>query len=288
MLLVGNRFLVLRNLQIWWPENDEDVRSVLPHAPVVTVMQCGDHVARALGPYAFRIRPFYTSIVDLCLSEQELWSNLDGQSCRYKIGKAKRLGCTVSVHEDPEQAFRFVNHFIERRRFRRRISGEEWRQYLEHGELCCVRHEGKLAAVHLNLVDRPRRSRLLFSATAPPGDGVPSTALGVANRLLHWEELIRYKREGIACYDFGGIAPDTRSPQYSISQFKSSFGGRLVRSSIMRLASDRALRLALRELAQAKVLLQRESTASVPLMRASADRIAASAGAPPDPTRRTR
>ncbi len=256
MLVLKNRFLLFDGLQIWWPDNADEVLCLLRSSPVTTVMVCSDQVADALGPYAFRRRTGHTLVVDLSLSEEELWAGLDGQSCRYKINKAKRLGCSVSVNQDQEQAFELINHFIQRRKYRRPISDAEWRRHLEHGDLFVAKHDGKLVAAHVNLVDPPHCARLVYSATADSGqEGIPQNVLIVANRYLHWSELLYYKGKGIASYDFGGLELDQRSPIYPITQFKLSFGGRIVGQNSLRLTGNSGLRLVLRQLARAKTSL---------------------------------
>ncbi len=256
MLTLENRFLVFPELQIWWPEDCDEVYRLLPRSPILTVMQCSEPIAGALRPYAFRDRLFYTSLVDLSSSEEDLWSRLHGQSCQYKIRKAERLGCTVSVNEDGDEALNFINRFIRRRSYRRPISWNEWRRCLAHGDVWCAKHAGQLVAAHVLLVDPPHRVRLLFSATADGGVEIPSSVVHVANRYLHWTELSRYRGQGIADYDFGGIVLDAASSLYPISQFKLSFGGRMLTSHILRLARNSRLRAALRELARVKALSQ--------------------------------
>ena len=48
MLVVPQRLLLVDAVQVWYPGTAEEVLPFLARAPVVTVMQCGDAVARAL------------------------------------------------------------------------------------------------------------------------------------------------------------------------------------------------------------------------------------------------
>jgi len=217
-------------------------------------MQCGDHVASALEPQAFRSKPFYTSLIDLSLSENELWSRLDARSCRQPIRRARDIGCSISVNEKGDQAFDFINRFIHLRHYRRPISTRAWHRNLEHADVFTAKHDGRILAAHLVLVDRPFRVRLLLGATARLEGGVQRTLMGGVNRYLHWFEFNHYRAENIPYYDFGGVDLDQTSPLYSITRFKLSFGGEIVRQHILRLAANRALRVTLRELARAKRL----------------------------------
>ena len=254
MLAVKNRFLLFDEWQVWYPDSAEDVFPLLSQSPVVSVMQCEDQVARALGSLAFRSKPFYTSLIDLSLSEKDLWSRLDARSSRQPIKKAREIGCRLSVNDGGEEALALINRSILLRNYTRPMSARVWRRNLEHGDVFTVRHEGKLLAAHLLLVDRPARVRLLFSATARLEEGVNRSPIGGANRYLHWFEFNYYKAAGIPCYDLGGVELDEKSPIYSITKFKLSFGGEVVRQNILRLAANHGLRSALRALARAKQL----------------------------------
>lgn len=252
MLVLKDRFLLFNAWQIWWPGSRDDVFPLLSSAPVVTVMQCSDPVARALEPHSFRSRPFDTLLIDLSVSETDLWSRLDAKSCRYEIKKVQKIGCCVSVNEHGEQALEFVNAFFRRHKFRRPMSSAAWQRNLEHGDVFTARHEGRILAAHLVLVDPPLRARLLVGATARLEPGIQPALRGGVNRYLHWFELNHYKAKGIGCFDFGGVDLDRTSPLYSITRFKLSFGGDIVRQRIVRLSANRGLRVVLRQMARAK------------------------------------
>jgi hypothetical protein len=259
MLLLKNRFIFTDGLEIWWPHTTDEVLRLLQASPVVTVMLCTDQMAEALQPYAFRSRAGYTLVIDLSVPEEQLWAGLSGQSCRHKISKAQRLGCKVVVNQDGEEAFGLINRFIERRNYRHPLTEAEWQRELEHGDLFVAKHDEKVVAAHVALVNPPHSVRLLHSATADAAGHLPQKVLNVANRYLHWFEILYYKDAGIAWYDFGGLDLDTRASTYHISQFKLSFGGQILGQNSLRLARNRGLRLALRQFGRVKSLLSRVS-----------------------------
>jgi lipid II:glycine glycyltransferase (peptidoglycan interpeptide bridge formation enzyme) len=54
--------------------------------------------------------------------------------------------------------------------------------------------------------------------------------IGRANRLLHWDDMLYFKKNGMTCYDFGGWSNDkTNADQQKINEFKESFGGIITR-----------------------------------------------------------
>src|SRR3954462_15378328 len=99
MIVVENRFARMRSLQAWCPDDPHEVEALLDRAPVVTAMQCSATVADALERWAFRRRAFHTSLIDLTLGEDELWSGLEKKPCRYQINKAKKLAPEVALNE---------------------------------------------------------------------------------------------------------------------------------------------------------------------------------------------
>jgi lipid II:glycine glycyltransferase (peptidoglycan interpeptide bridge formation enzyme) len=53
--------------------------------------------------------------------------------------------------------------------------------------------------------------------------------IGRANRLLHWEDILYFKQEGLSYYDFGGWSSDTTNlERQKINAFKESFGGVII------------------------------------------------------------
>jgi hypothetical protein len=248
MVVARERFLLFDSPQLWYPSSPEAVLPFLAQAPVVTVMQCEDAVAESLARYAFRRRRFDTMLMDLSLSEEELWARLDG-TCRRQIRKARRMDCSVSVNPGPEEregAFRLVNQHISQRQFRRPMSPAEWARLLECRDLFVVRLAGRLVAARVVLVDPPLRARFLVSATIDRKEEPDRHLTGPLNRYLHWFEFNYYKGQGVRYYDLAGVILDRASPLYSISRFKLSFGGQVIKENVIRLAANPALRLLLK------------------------------------------
>jgi hypothetical protein len=52
-----------------------------------------------------------------------------------------------------------------------------------------------------------------------------------ANRYLHWQDLLAFKRSGFQRFDWGGMFEDESDPACAnINKFKREFGGELVRT----------------------------------------------------------
>ena len=199
-------------------------------------------------PRLFRARPFETSVVDLTQSEDALFRDLDPKSCRYEINKATKLVAAGSIrwlkNERPQEVLRLINDFITRSGYTSLVRGETFQAIAHCGkaDLHAVERNGRIIVAHVTLVDAPGRARLLFSATADRTDPEMKPIVGPLNRWLHYHELLDYKARGIAMYDFGGASSDPTSDVYAISQFKRSFGGRLITEQIVRMSPFRVVK----------------------------------------------
>ncbi len=246
MIVVENRFAVFNALQAWFPEDPHEVEALLSRTQVVTAMQCSDQVADALERFTFRRRPFHTSLIDLTLSEEELWGKLEKKTCRYQINKARKLAPEITVNERLEAAFDLINAFVARTSFRPPMLRAEWERITACCDVFVTSHEGKPMAAHVIISDAPACARALMSATADRADAAERGIAGALNRHLHWHEFLHYKAEGVRCYDLGGVVLDESLPEHSIAQFKAMFGGRQVTHQVVHLARNPLLRGVLR------------------------------------------
>jgi len=75
-----------------------------------------------------------------------------------------------------------------------------------------------------------KRARLLYSASLHLDicDKKIRGLIGRANRRLHWEEMVFYKRKMIDIYDFGGLSLNNNKTLSQIDKFKLGFGGKVI------------------------------------------------------------
>jgi len=247
MITLDATFLGVHARQVWFPESPDVALAELDRAPVVDVMQCSAAVAEGLKPWAFRSRAFHTSLIDLALSEEQLWAGLEKKTCRYQLNRAKKLADVEVLHNQrPDLAFTIIDDFIRRTGFRERIDADEWARILACSDLFIATHAGRPVAVHAILRDAPRRARALISATVDRGDPAERTVVSALNRWLHWHEILHYRSLGVQWYDLGGIVVDENAPEWSIAQFKLGFGGTTFTQHVVRLVRNPLLRLGLR------------------------------------------
>jgi hypothetical protein len=87
--------------------------------------------------------------------------------------------------------------------------------------------EGQILSWHA-YVRTPERVRLhtTISDMDPARDSKWNNMVGRAHRLHHWQDMLRFKADGVRIYDFGGVYRGTEDrEQMNIAQFKQSFGG---------------------------------------------------------------
>jgi hypothetical protein len=246
MIVVENRFSVFNALQAWYPSDPHEVEALLVRAPVVTAMQCDGRVADALERFAFRRRTFHTSLIDLSQDEGALWDRLEKKTCRYQINKARKLAPQALLNQQLDDARRLIADFIARHHFRAPLGDREWTRVTGCCDVFLACHGGKPMVAHVILPDAPFRVRALMSATADRADAAERGVVGALNRWLHWHEFLHYRAQGVAWYDLGGIVLDDNQPEFSITQFKSLFGGNAVTHEVVHLARNPLLRTALR------------------------------------------
>jgi hypothetical protein len=81
----------------------------------------------------------------------------------------------------------------------------------------------------------PHRATLFYSASLfrKVDSSAVRNKIGRANRYLHWQDMQRFKSEGISTYDFGGwYQGESDRQRLSINKFKEEFGGQIVKNYI--------------------------------------------------------
>jgi hypothetical protein len=176
-----------------------------------------------------------------------LWLNLDNtpkdllagmsRATRSQIRRAEREGLCYESASNPtsswiEQFFDFYDSFAKLKNLqssvdRRRLLGLLSQNALDLSRISSP--DGRVLVWHANLRSG-RYACCLYSASLFRREGRSVAAyIGRANRLHHWFDMLRFRDEGFATYDFGGWYPGTQNQALlRVNQFKKSFGGELV------------------------------------------------------------
>lgn len=180
---------------------------------------------------------FETLITDLTESEEEIKQHFS-KSCKYKVNRAARedVSCQILDSEmisDEEIAdfCEFFSAFWESKGSSlpdKEKLMQELKEYREKKALTIgyAVVNGEKAVYHTHIGDDDT-VRLLHSASLyrlqKDEEGNTKNLIGMANRLLHFEEMKHFKEMGKMRYDWGGAG--RTEDVVHITEFKESFGG---------------------------------------------------------------
>lgn len=179
---------------------------------------------------------FITILSDLMETEEEIVSKFS-KNCKYEVNRAQREGveviCKLSHEITEVDIEEFCNFFEEFWASKDRITDkqtyqEEVKQYINTGNFAMSKAlvNGKTIVYHTYVKDE-QTARLLHSASLYRVDETISKNLvGMANRYLHKEDMMLFKKQGLSVYDWGGAGEG--EDVKNITKFKESFGGKKV------------------------------------------------------------
>jgi lipid II:glycine glycyltransferase (peptidoglycan interpeptide bridge formation enzyme) len=223
--------------EIWYNYNEQPDRKI----DVLRYKYVAERKEKAAS-----FEELWTLLIDLGKTEDELFS-LIRKNTRYEINRARNKDNIESVallkkgqknEEKLKQYIDFFNAFAESKN-RSHIHFSDLEQFYNNGTLCVrfARAPARSASVgndpltmHAYIIsDNTARLHQSSSLFRNSEDSEYKNLVGRANRLLHWEDLLYFKKEGVRWYDFGGwyggaATSQSYREQLLIDQFKESFG----------------------------------------------------------------
>jgi len=211
--------------ELWYDETPNDVSAV----DILIHRQKREPIPAAHSA------PFLSMHTDLAEAENAIIGRFN-TTCTYAIRRADtRDGLRMEFITDPEDRLDefsdFFNTFARQKSIW--LADQEWL----HGA-CSARQlvlssawQADEALVwHAHLI-AGSHARLAYSASCYRGRSNDYRALvGRANRWLHWQDMLQFKKLAFGCYDWGGLFDDESTPERAgINGFKQSFGGTRVR-----------------------------------------------------------
>lgn len=164
---------------------------------------------------------FGSYVIDLALSEDELWQNLHGKH-RNVIRKAMKNNLTIKQN-DWEESYNIFNNTLSRSKMKFISKVDFLNQYKDkdYVKLYSIYKDDKIQGAVLILYSK-YKSYYLY------GGSTDNIVLGAMN-LLHWELIKILKNEGVKKYDFLGarLCPPKKSKLEGIQRFKSRFGTKM-------------------------------------------------------------
>jgi len=185
-----------------------------------------------------RSKPFYTLLIDLRKTPEELFSEM-GRNTARKITEAQEKDrlrwerCDARDVKTMHEVERMWNEFAAASKSP--LFAREWMDQIgKAGNLdlsCAMDPTGKVLAYHLVFLT-PKRARQLIAISPhrPVPDVAWRGAVSRANCFIHWKNFLTFKEQGVPYFDFGGLyLGKTDIRLLGINAFKKSFGGKVVR-----------------------------------------------------------
>lgn len=183
--------------------------------------------------FGFRQKPKFTILVDISLPDEDILKAAS-ETTRYEVRRASRDNIRAEREKSLNTFCDFSNKAADAKK-RGHLSLAGLLPYWPDMYVTKVMQENEVLAMHSYLIDKIiGRVALLHSVSLfrlEPDSG-RRNAISRANRWLHYQDMLLFKRMGMTDYDFGGYAKNTTDPELSsINAFKLGFGGVVVEES---------------------------------------------------------
>ncbi|MDE6619060.1 MAG: aminoacyltransferase [Lachnospiraceae bacterium] len=175
---------------------------------------------------------YYTCMNDITISEEEMLAAVN-KAVRYQFRRSEkdnieiRFYTKAEIERAPELIAAFADLYgrmYQSKGSDTKLNLSAVRKYLEADGIVfsAVWHEGEMLVFHSYICDHTD-ARLLHSASCFREESADQSMIGRANKRLHWEDILYFKKKGLQRYDWGGIS-DFDNPN-GIDEFKLKFGG---------------------------------------------------------------
>lgn len=186
-----------------------------------------------------QVNNYDTIVNDLTPAPEEIKAQFS-KSCKYKVNRAAREDVQLIIKdskditdEDIDEFLKFFKEFWESKDVEFNNSTSVRQDLVEYraGNNLTLAYAvvcGEKAIYHTYVYD-DTTARLLHSASLyrlqGDAEGTNKNLIGMANRYMHYEEMLHFKQMGKSVYDWGGAGRG--EDVINITEFKESFGGEL-------------------------------------------------------------
>lgn len=177
---------------------------------------------------AFFVKEIRSTVcIDLSLSEDDLLMGMKSNT-RNEIRKGIRDGYLFELSDNVNEFVKYYNEFAEEKGLDK-IGELSVKKYDKYIITKCL-FDNHILAMHVSILDNTNHiARLLYSASLRLQVNVDRKSISIANRFLHYQELLYFRDIGLKQYDFAGICEDEKNKElFGIGQFKKGFGGTVV------------------------------------------------------------
>ncbi len=186
------------------------------------------HAKKSVGKLIGIRQVSYTIENDLKKTTVEIFNNFS-KTVQVEVKQAEKYGVECTFTDDIKMFENFYNEFASSRS----IDVTSERRLLEMQpflKITVAKFNGVILAAHSYLVDDSSGTvRLIHAASQRLSQGIDKQLSGRANKMLHYYDMLQFKKQGFEMYDFGGYAMNTTDKGLQgINKFKLSFGGVVV------------------------------------------------------------
>ncbi|RJQ35638.1 peptidoglycan bridge formation glycyltransferase FemA/FemB family protein [Candidatus Parcubacteria bacterium] len=170
----------------------------------------------------FKMRAGLTTIIDLELSLDELWSKTRKKFIQKQINRGERNG--IIVKRDPN--FGQLKKIYKEFRKTSDLPKDNINIYKKNCDLMAAYYKDEMIAGGIFVSNGVYMRALVLASVRKSKDSQQREIVGQANRMLIWETIKYAKDSQHKHLDLGGISPNSDKEQLrSLAEFKEAFGG---------------------------------------------------------------
>lgn len=215
----------IRITQVWYPDQ-EKIKNVRTDLVFYHGVAKADDSRRRIST------AFHTLMTDLTAREEELLGKIN-KNVRYEIRRNKkedaeyRIFTSKDLKEDPQTVAAFAEMYelmYEEKGMKANFNHNQLAAYLAADcfVLTGIYTSGKPVVFHSYIMG-DKEVRLLHSVSDFRSSEADANFVARANKRLHYEDMLFWKKEGKERYDWGGVS-SLENPN-GIDAFKFKFGG---------------------------------------------------------------
>lgn len=175
--------------------------------------------------FLFKEKEFYTIKINLEDSIEKIYKNFSKET-QYEIRRAMKENFEIKYNYNLVEFIKFYNNFAKLRGLKL-LKKDDFNFIPENNYIITAIFFNKTPLVmHFYLIDN-KRARLLYSAVTTEKT-IKKSLIGIANRSLHYNDILYFIKLNYKVYDLGGYSMNTSNQKLlGINKFKKSFGGKI-------------------------------------------------------------
>lgn len=187
---------------------------------------------------SFKRKEGVTTCINLKNAEEDIFGGMRKKFVRKQITRGEERGITVR-----KGAYKEFLPIYKSFRKEKKLTASDVQKASRVGDIFVAEREGKILSAGL-FISSGEFTRAHVLASVRLSKKEDREMIGYANRILIWEAIKFYKKEGVISFDLGGIdIKSTKKEDVSLREFKEAFGGGRVSCFYYRKVYSKALKV---------------------------------------------